>query len=220
MFYEHVWCQVNSMYCRYVFCSWIEKPSFGEVVWASVAFSTPTGTSVDSLEDENDGWLTLACWDVERSAVPTVQCVTKGMNVLFCFSAPFSCRRSSRGHLPGRREEHGPFGGAGVGRGTDCIDINHLLLKDPRHTLSFRWECLTSLKETDVQIVRTRRCEGAAMKSRRRMWKEQVAAAGLSCVQRSPSGVQVIALPHCTLRASVPGQAHHTTGSYSKKHLV
>lgn len=67
-----------------------------------------------------------------------------------------------------------PPGGAGVGRGTDCIDINHLLLKDPRHTLSCRWECLTSQKETDVQILRTRRCEGAGMK----LSKENVEGAG------------------------------------------
>ena len=48
-----------------------------------------------------------------------------------------------------------------------------------------------------------------------RTWKEpgHKRRKALSCVQRSPSGVQVIALPHCTLRASVPGQAHYTTGS-------
>lgn len=32
----------------------------------------------------------------------------------------------------------------------------------------------------------------------------------LSCVERLPSGVQVIALPHCTSRASVPGKANDT----------
>lgn len=57
-------------------------------------------------------------------------------------------------------------------------------------------------------------------------WSKNVEGVGhnrrkaLSCVQRSPSGVQVIALPHCTLRASVLGQAHYTTGSYKRKHLV
>lgn len=42
----------------------------------------------------------------------------------------------------------------------------------------------------------------------------------LSCVERLPSGVQVIALPHCTLRASIPGKANYTMRSYKKTHLV
>lgn len=48
--------------------------------------------------------------------------------------APRRCSR--RGHLPSGRQEHGPAGGAGVGRGADCIDVDHLLFKDPRHALS------------------------------------------------------------------------------------
>lgn len=45
------------------------------------------------------------------------------------------------------------------------------------------------------------------------LWAERVKTEGrqtLSCVERLPSGVQVIALPHCTLRASVPGKVHKT----------
>ncbi|XP_065400496.1 transmembrane protein 170B isoform X1 [Macaca fascicularis] len=61
---------------------------------------------------------------------------------------PHGC--SSSGHLQSSWEEHGPFGSAGMGRWTDCTDINHLLFKDPRYTLRFLWECLTSHKETDV----------------------------------------------------------------------
>lgn len=67
--------------------------------------------------------------------------------------ALFPCRRSRGRHLPSGREEHGPLGSAGVGRWTDRTDINHLLFKDPRHTLRFLWDCLTSLKETNVQIL-------------------------------------------------------------------
>nr|XP_054413169.1 transmembrane protein 170B isoform X1 [Pongo abelii] len=63
---------------------------------------------------------------------------------------PHGC--SSSRHLQSSWEEHGPFGSAGMGRWTDCTDINHLLFKDPRYTLRFLWECLTSHKETDVQI--------------------------------------------------------------------
>lgn len=63
---------------------------------------------------------------------------------------PFLFRCSSSGHLQSSWEEHGPFGSAGMGRWTDCTDINHLLFKDPRYTLRFLWECLTSHKETDV----------------------------------------------------------------------
>lgn len=78
--------------------------------------------------------------------------------------ALFPCRRSGGRHLPSGREEHGPLGSAGVGRWTDRTDINHLLFKDPRHTLRFLWDCLTSLKETNVQILWKQHCQQVGMK--------------------------------------------------------
>lgn len=76
----------------------------------------------------------------------------------------FSPRCGSSWHLQSGREEHGPFGSAGMGRRTDRTDINHLLFKDPRHALRFLWKCLTSLKETDVQILWQRHRKQVGMK--------------------------------------------------------
>lgn len=64
------------------------------------------------------------CFDKMSSQVAVTRC--HGMKALVCFSR----RRGGGGDLPSGGEEHGPSGSAGLGRRTDCTDVNHLLLKD------------------------------------------------------------------------------------------
>lgn len=114
------------------------------VVWVSVTFTNQMVTLLLKIYKMRmvDDFL---CFDKMSSQVAVTRC--HGMKALVCFSR----RRGGGGDLPSGGEEHGPPGSAGLGRRTDCTDVNHLLLKDPRHTLRFLWERLTSQKETDVQ---------------------------------------------------------------------